>query len=392
MWNQAFDQKGSMVTNHVTRRRLLGGAMLAGTGLAGTGLAGAVFRDPPCPAPAEADLAVPAVLELPRPLISTERDQAEWQLFKRSFILPDGRVLDTSKGGVSHSEGQGWGLFFAVAFDDRPTFDKILQWTSRNLRRPNDALHAWCYRPGEANPVPDLNCATDGDLFIAAALARAAARWDNANYALAASAIAKDVLRLLVLKVGQRTILLPGAQGFDHPDAVVINPSYYALAIFPDLAAVAPSPLWASLRADGLALIADGRFGRWRLPPDWLEVSHRDGTLRPARNWPARFSYDAIRVPLYLSWAGASLPIVRRDFVKYFSGSGPLLPAWADLTTNSLAPYAAPPGMLAVAAFVTNSPKLSMARDFPSVELSAEYYSAALTLLSRIAWKESMRI
>jgi endoglucanase len=380
-----------MGTNRLTRRRLLGGAVLVATCVTGR-----ASGDQPSLAVAEVEPATPVVPELPPlhsgPFVATERDVAEWQTFKRRFITPDGRVVDTGNGGVSHSEGQGWGLLFAVAFNDRPTFDRILRWTSIALRRPDDALHAWCYRPGEANPVRDLNSATDGDLFIAAALARAAARWGNSNYALRASAIARDVLRLLVVDVGSRSVLLPGPYGFNKPDAVVINPSYYALAVFPDLATVAPSPVWKRLHADGLALIADGRFGRWRLSPDWLQASRRDGRLKPAPNWPARFSYDAIRVPLYLSWANARESTTQQDFSEYFAARQPHLPAWVDLVTNSVAPYGATPGMLAVAMFVTRSPGLNMVDGLPSVELSPDYYSAALTLLSRIAWKESLQV
>src|SRR4051812_34398211 len=70
-------------------------------------------------------------------------DHAEWAKFKARFGSVDGRIIDNVNGGVSHSEGQGWGMLFAVAFDDPDSFDRIYTWTKRTLRRPTDPLHAW---------------------------------------------------------------------------------------------------------------------------------------------------------------------------------------------------------------------------------------------------------
>ena len=40
---------------------------------------------------------------------------AEWQLFRNRFVDSEGRLIDTGNQGISHSEGQGWGLIFAAA-------------------------------------------------------------------------------------------------------------------------------------------------------------------------------------------------------------------------------------------------------------------------------------
>ena len=57
---------------------------------------------------------------------------ADWSDFRRRFVGGDGRVIDNANGGVSHSEGQGWGMMLAVAFDDVASFDLIADWTKRN--------------------------------------------------------------------------------------------------------------------------------------------------------------------------------------------------------------------------------------------------------------------
>jgi endo-1,4-beta-D-glucanase Y len=203
--------------------------------------------------------------------------RADWEAFRRRFIQPDGRVIDTGNGGMSHTEGQGWGLLFAEHFGDLATFEMILGWTSRVLRRPHDALHAWRYRPGDAHPVSDTNNATDGDLCIAWALARAARRWGAQDHAAAAAGIARDVLRLLTARVDGKLVLLPGAAGFTRPAGIVVNPSYYVFPAFALLASLAPSADWDDLQHHGRWLIGQARFGRWALPPDWLQLSGAGG-------------------------------------------------------------------------------------------------------------------
>ncbi len=314
--------------------------------------------------------------------------RCEWEEFKRRFLAPDGRIIDTGNGDCSHSEGQGWGLLFAVAFNDRPAFESILAWTIATLRRPSDYLHAWRYQPNLPFRVADWNNATDGDLFIACALWRAARRWGCAEHATLARRIAGDMLRLLVRTLGAHTVLLPGAEGFDFADSVTVNPSYYAFPMLAELAEAVPSPLWSQLSADGQKLIDAGRFGFWRLPPDWLRVG-RDGSLEPHPHWPPRFSYDAIRVPLYLAWSGGRCREAQDAFVSFWArNANP--PAWVDLVTGARAQYRAPPGMAAVArvASVPREQKIDVPLDLPAVRASPDYYSAALILLSRLACQE----
>lgn len=373
------------------RRGLLWGLGGAGLSAAGLGrLAPAVeanTRAPNAPAWSSIPPATPP-LRLPQAVLPAQ-DYAEWSAFKQRFLAPDGRVVDTHNGGVSHSEGQGWGLLLSVAFDDPAAFNLILGWTRRALRRPNDRLSAWRYRPGAPNPVSDPNNATDGDLFIAAAMARAARRWNRPELEAAAAEVAQDVMRLLVRRVGERTVLLPGAEGFEKADHVVLNPSYYAFPILGDLAAVAPSPVWARLRDDGLALITQGRFGHWGLPPDWLRLDRRGGQLAPASAWPARFSYDAIRVPLNLAWAGVTPPDVRAAFARYWTGARGGVPAWVDLLTGDVAAYPAPPGIRAVARFAAEQQGVDLPIARVGVKDAADYYSAVLIVLSRVAQAES---
>ena len=313
----------------------------------------------------------------------------DWQAFRHQYVTPEGRVIDTGNGNASHSEGQGWGLMGAQAADDQETFARLLEWTTHNLRRrPNDTLHAWRYKPTDANPVADLNNATDGDLFIASALARAAIRWQRPDYAAQAARLGRDILGL-VRTAGARTVLLPGAIGFEKPDCLLLNPSYYAFGLFADLAALVPSAKWEALRQDGAALILQGRYGKWALPPDWLRVDRADGSLSIAPGWPPRFSWDAIRVPMHLAWGGISAEPVFAAFHRYWTASKTVQPAWVDLCTEEQAPYSAPAGIRAVAALATRSFGPAATSALPSVMAANDYYGAGLVLLSRIAAEET---
>ena len=371
------------------RRRVLPGLALLTAGLgAGTAGIGPRWGEGAPVRPQRAPIrATPISIPLPPIHTTSASFRQDWLAFRHLYVTPEGRVIDTGNGGVSHSEGQGWGLMAAQAADDPETFAALLDWTTRVLqRRPGDRLHAWRYKPAEGNSVPDLNNATDGDLFIAAALARAAARWSRPDYAERAAAIARDLLGL-VRVAGARTILLPGAAGFDKRDAYVVNPSYYAFALFNDLAAIAPSPAWQMLRDEGTALILQARYGRWQLPPDWLRVDRFDGSLSIAPGWPPRFSWDAIRIPLHAAWSGIAAEPLLDSFRRYWTASA-MWPAWTDLRTGEIAPYAAPTGIRAVADFALRS-GINRTGALPSVMASSDYYGAGLVLLSHLAAEET---
>jgi len=301
-------------------------------------------------------------------------------------------VIDTGNGGVSHSEGQGWGMLFAASFGDRATFDLLHGWTREHLRRSGDHLHSWRFQPNAPVPVADANNATDGDLWIAAALGRASLRWGRPELAAEARAIGEDILALLVREAGPRLVLLPGADGFSHAQGLTVNPSYYAFPALEELSALCPSPVWARLNADGRALLDEARFGYWHLPADWLLVDRSTGAVSPHPNWPARFSYDAIRVPLWLAWSDQQHGVVSESFARYWTNYQTNPPAWVDLKTNVSASYPAPSGMLAIGRIATalsqREIKQASVIGFPQLRTSPDYYSAALIMLSRCAWQE----
>jgi endoglucanase len=318
---------------------------------------------------------------------------AQYAAFRDRYVTPEGRVLDTGNQGISHSEGQGYAMLFAETYGDRPTFERIHAWTRRNLRRP-DGLHSWRFRPDQRVKVDDPNNATDGDLYIAWALLRATDRWGDAEWRREAQGIGQAVLSRLVMEVNGRAVLLPATHGFNHGDRVVVNPSYYAFPALYALSRAVPDRAWARVMGDGLQMLRGMRYGRWGLPADWAEItrSHAN-TIRPAAGWPTRFSYDAVRVPLHLAWAGMTDEPGVRAAANFWNDPGLVVrPAWTDLRSGQVAPYGAPAGINAVAEVTTATGwHRGVSKALPTVARSPDYYSAALAILSRIALRENPR-
>jgi endoglucanase len=330
-------------------------------------------------------LASLAISSLPRPALAQRLSDAEreWVCFSERFVNADGRVIDTGNGGISHTEGQGIGMLAAEHAGDLAAFDRIWTWTRQTLRRP-DALHSWRYQPSAAVPVNDPNNATDGDLLITFALFRAAERWNDRSYYQDAMQTTRSILAKLIRQTSAGIVLLPGADGFTHADRVVVNPSYYVFPALQRLGSELPHPVWERVWQAGVTLMQEARFGRWQLPADWVSIPTA-GSPRPAEQWPVRFSFDAVRVPLYMTWAGLGQdPAV--DNVASFWRAYPdaAVPAWADLERGQVAPYAQSSGMVAVRRYV-EATRAGRAPVLPSVHLAADYYAAALTLLARMA-------
>ncbi|WP_112833035.1 glycosyl hydrolase family 8 [Ensifer sp.] len=229
----------------------------------------------------------------------------DWQSYKAKFLDPGGRIVDDGNGGISHSEGQGYGLLLAVLADSSADFELIWSFTRRELLLRNDGLAAWKWSPSEKPHVIDINNATDGDILIAYALTLAGERWKRKDYLAAAAKIAKSILDETVAEYGGRTLLLPGVAGFsagDRDDGPVVNPSYWVFEAFPVLNRVAPSPKWKALQDGGQAMLDALQFGPRKMPADWVSARTR---LKPAQGFPVEFGYNALRIPLYLVRAGS---------------------------------------------------------------------------------------
>src|ERR1700694_2989853 len=78
---------------------------------------------------------------------NSSSDWPEWNDFVARFVQADGRVIDLTFERKSTSEGQAYGLFFALVANQRAQFDTLLKWTSDNLAsgQLGDRLPAWLW-------------------------------------------------------------------------------------------------------------------------------------------------------------------------------------------------------------------------------------------------------
>jgi len=303
-----------------------------------------------------------------------------WSTFKTRFMTSEGRIQDTGNKNVSHTEGQGYAMLMAVYYNDRSSFDSLWGWTQKNLSNPNNGLFYWKYTPGDSDPVSDRNNASDGDVLIAWALLKAGNKWNVPAYLQASDRLQKAIIDRNVITFAGRTIMLPGAQGFNKTSYVILNPSYFVFPAWRDFATRSHLKVWNALIDDGTQLLSEMRFGDSGLPMDWVAMN-ADGSMAPATAWPPRFSYDAIRVPLYLHWYDpASLQLV--PFQRFWMNFQRLqTPAWIDVLSNDKAPYNMAGGLLAVRDLTLDD--TGYIND--ALNSSEDYYSASLRLLTFLA-------
>ncbi|MBC2601300.1 glycosyl hydrolase family 8 [Puniceicoccus vermicola] len=323
-------------------------------------------------------------------LARNTQGKQDWNAFKKDFVSSDGRVIDTANGDISHSEGQGYGMLLAVKNRDLATFSIIWSWTQKNLQVRDDNLFAWKWDPAQKpNPTTDKNNATDGDLLIAWALLRANELWQNERLLEESKQIVRTLRQTMVVDSNYGPLLLPGGAGFEKSDGVIVNLSYWVFPALLDVKRMDPSYIWDSLYLSGTRLIAKARFGKWDLPPDWLFIS-KDGSLRLPENFTPVYGYNAVRIPLYLDWAGendSALYEPFRNWAKHTSNIY-LLPDQVNLATNEPGEYTVIPGMIAVYHLI--DPK-NVPAPSGSSENYSSYYSACLRLLSDIAEQESKK-
>ena len=321
-----------------------------------------------------------AAASLPACAQPAARIKAFWPTFRDRFVEPDGRVIDSFNKRITHSESQGWGMLFAAKAEDWPAFERIWNWTRTNLRWAGAPLFAWVWDP-EARRVKDPNDASDGDILIAWALALAAEARVRSDWASEARATMVAVRRLLTARLAGGLALLPGFYGFSGGGVATVNLSYYVFPAFIDFARMDPDPTWAALANDGAALARRARFGGFGLAPDWLDILP-DGALRPAEKWPPRFGFDAVRVPLYLAWAGFKDAADLAPYRAAWRSAEPP-PAWFSLNGGENADHAASAGVLAIRDVIEG--RRPRGETLWSAVKEGEYYSASLALLSLLA-------
>jgi endoglucanase len=308
---------------------------------------------------------------------------AVWADWASAFVAPDGRVVDALQGGISHSEGQGYGMVLATAAGDEVRFEVMSTWTEAHLAVRQDPLLAWRWRPDEPAKLRDYNNASDGDLFYAWALLRGARRWGRADLAERAGVVSRALTEICIAgdPRGEGELLIPAAEHFATPEGLVVNPSYWMPLAMHELAAAFDLPRLAAAAEHGTDLLWDAAvFGP---VPDWIEVTAAG--WRPHRMDGAAVGYEAIRVPLWLVWSGRPAhPAVRRILASSGPSNGPTI---GDVGTGSVLNISSDPGYRSVLALAECTQ--GRVAEQPAFTASQSYYPATLHALAFTAAREA---
>ncbi len=255
-----------------------------------------------------------------------------WDAYAARFIDVQGRVIDPQGEGRTTSEGQAYALFFALADDDRATFERLLTWTQNNLADGDLKTHlpAWLWGKNKdgAWKTIDPDPASDADVWMAYTLVEAGRLWRQPGYTSVGRRMMAQIAKTEVADLpGFGLMLLPGPTGFVHDRTWTLNPSYLPVFIFERFAAIEPAGPWGSIAVNIPRLLRES--ARHGFAMDWVDYVPGDGFYPSAKQpgsdgGPAMGSYDAIRVYL---WAGMTdgAGRLQSDLVSAVPGMGAYL-------------------------------------------------------------------
>jgi endoglucanase len=245
-----------------------------------------------------------------RAATAAQCDWPAYRTFVEHFVQADGRVIDYSTPTQqTTSEGQSYGMFFALVANDRATFDRLLAWTRTNLasnqfdaQDPRLPAWQWGRKPDGTYGVLDPNSAADADLWIAYDLLQAGRLWRDNSYTTLGEALAAQIVKKEITSLpGLGPMLLPGPQGFQTGELTRLNPSYLPLPVLRALAREMPGGPWSKLADNAYQLIKT--TAPQGFAPDWAAWRAGQFVVDPKTGDVG--SYDAIRVYL---WAGMTAP------------------------------------------------------------------------------------
>ena len=224
-----------------------------------------------------------------------------WKSYVAGFIDNQARVIDHDAGDRTTSEGQAYGMFFALVANDRSHFDGLLRWTEQNLAGGDLSanLPSWLWGHSANDDqwgVLDKNSASDADIWMAYTLLSAGKAWNEPRYTKIGLALARHIAAEEVIQVPSLgTVVAPGPTGFQHGSSYRLNASYVPLQLILGLEQSIPDGPWGKVAATVPLIVSDS--APHGFVSDWTEFKTGAG-LQPVQTLG---SYDAIRVYL---WAG----------------------------------------------------------------------------------------
>jgi len=172
---------------------------------------------------------------------------------------PDPSRTDRKAGQTEvYSEGMAYGLYFAAMSGDRATFDKLLNGLE-NYAKNDNGLYAW--RLSGKGEILESHSAADADLYAAASVTIAFAKWGDKRYQQVAQRLINALWEEEVLDYKGRLILLPSDGEWPRykDGRFVFNPSHFSPALLKIIASADNNPKhnWNKLISDSYQLLSD---------------------------------------------------------------------------------------------------------------------------------------
>ncbi|MCH8466032.1 MAG: glycosyl hydrolase family 5, partial [Roseinatronobacter sp.] len=246
--------------------------------------------------------------------------------------------------------------------------------------------------PGQANPWPDRNNASAGDLCLAWALVRAAAQFQQHAYLRRATEIAEALAASCIKPMpgaSGKLVFLPAAFGFVHEAHVTLNPSYYMPLAMRELAAATGVTALAACAQHGQEML-DVIAGTG-LVPDWVDVSARG--IAPSATLSANAGYEAIRVPLFLVWSRMGQHMAVRRMAAVYERAlqpGESAPTVIEPISGVVLETSADPGYQALAGVILCAGQTSLGAPIPPFTPNQRYYPATLQLFAMFAATDTL--
>ena len=230
----------------------------------------------------------------------------DWEQFKTVYISTEGRVIDGSNPQlITTSEGQAYGMLFALMSNDKNTFRLLLNWTEANLAN-NDLtinLPAWLWgfdKEKQIYSVLDTNSASDADLWIAYALTEAGRIWNEYHYKSLGYLLAQNILKKEAVQIpNYGWMILPGSRGFQSTtNSWRLNPSYLPLQILRRFEILYPHSQWHEIKQNTVNFLKQSEPTGFA--PEWSIVNDNNQVFNDDVNNTKIGGYNAIRVYLWL--------------------------------------------------------------------------------------------
>lgn len=198
--------------------------------------------------------------------------------FLSTYVRPNGQVVRVDQGRDTVSEGQAYGMLLAEGLGNSGALRRIWKWTRQHLQL-NDGLFAFHANPQGKVISPEP--ASDADLLIAWALLRYRGPGAAALH-LDGHRVADAILAHEVVSGPGGTLVLTAGPWATGPPAT-LDPSYWSLPAFEDLAQLTGNSQWSRLAAGAVSLTRTLTHDGPLLPPDWAVLSPNgpDATVRP---------------------------------------------------------------------------------------------------------------